>query len=462
MNQKTMVRDLTVGPVTPLLLRFAVPIMLSNILQTAYNMTDMAVIGRFAGSAGLSAVTIGGDVLHLFMFLGMGFAQAGQIIIYQYVGAGKREELNKVIGTLFTGIAAASFFLTLLTFLLNRPMLRLLNAPPEAYDGARDYILCTAAGMIFTLGYNMVSAILRGMGDSARPMLFVAVSTVINVGLDFLFIAGFSWGAFGAAFATVLSQGVSLLLALAYLYRHRVAFSFDFRLQSFRPDPGVLKIALKLGIPVAIQSSASSISSLFVASFVNSYGVVASAVTGVGSRLSGLALIVANSMNVSSSAMIGQSFGAGKTDRIRAAFWRVFAVDLLFVSVLSVLMLLFPEFVFGLFNDDPAVLKMARLYAPVAAVTFMGFSVRSPSLGLINGLGHSRMNFIMGVVEGFILRIGLTYLMGVVFGWGIEGFWYGSAIASYGYGLVVFPYFFSGRWKTRKLTVAEQVRRPEK
>ena len=462
MNRKTLVRDLTTGPVTPLLLRFAVPIMLSNLLQTAYNMTDMAVIGRYAGKEGLSSVSIGGDVLHLFMFLGMGFATAGQIIVSQTVGAGRREALKKVIGTLFSGIVAASLFLTALTFALHRPMLSLLNAPPEAADGARDYILCTAAGMIFTLGYNMVSAILRGMGDSKRPMIFVAVSTVINVGLDFLLIAGFSWGAFGAALATVISQGISLLLAVLYLYKRREAFSFDFRPASFRPDREVLKTAVRLGVPIAIQTSASSISALFVASFVNSYGVVASAVTGVGGRLSSLALIVANSMNVSSSAMIGQSFGAGKTDRIRAAFWRVFLVDFIFVSALSVLMLLFPETVFGLFNDDPAVLVAARLYAPVAAVTFMGFSVRSPSLGLINGLGHSRMNFIMGVVEGFILRIGLTWLMGVAFGWGIEGFWYGSAIASYGYGLVVFPYFLSGRWKTRKLSAAGEDRLPEK
>ena len=155
-------------------------------------------------------------------------------------------------------------------------------------------------------------------------------------------------------------------------------------------------------------------------------------------------------MNVSSSAMIGQCYGAGNTDRVGKAFWRVFFTDFTFVSILSILVLLFPEWVFGFFNSDPEVLSMARLYAPVAAISFMGFSVRSPSLGFINGLGQSRVNFIMGVVEGFILRIGLTYLLGVVFGFGIQGFWYGSAIASYGYGLVVFPYFLSGKWKNYK------------
>ena len=448
--KKTLIKDLTRGPVTWQLLQFAFPIMLSNLLQTAYNMTDMVIIGRFVGKAGLSSVTIGGDVLHLFMFLGMGFATAGQIIVSQVVGAGNRERLNRVIGTLFSSILILSAILTVLSFAFANVLLRVLHAPQDSAAGARAYILCCSAGIIFTLGYNMVSSILRGMGDSRHPMIFVAISTVINIFLDLLLIAVFHLGAFGAALATVLSQGISLLLSLIYLYKNKEAFSFDFQKESFRPDPVIVKSVFRLGIPIAIQSSAASISTLFVSSFINTYGVAASAVTGVGSRLNNIALIVANSMNVSSAAMIGQCFGAGNTERAGKAFWRVFFTDFTFVSILSILVLLFPEWVFGLFNSDPEVLSMARLYAPVAAISFMGFSVRSPSLGLINGLGQSRINFIMGVVEGFILRIGLTYLLGVVLGFGIQGFWYGSAIASYGYGLVVFPYFLSGKWKKYK------------
>lgn len=451
--KKTLIKDLTRGPVIKQLLEFAFPIMLSNLLQTAYNMTDMVIIGRFAGKAGLSSVTIGGDVLHLFMFLGMGFATAGQIIVSQVVGSGKRERLNSVIGTLFSSILILSAVLTVLALSFSGVLLKVLHAPQDSAAGARDYILCCSAGILFTLGYNMVSSILRGMGDSRHPMMFVAIGTVVNIFLDLLFIAVFKMNALGAALATVLSQGVSLLLSILYLYRNREAFSFDFQRKSFLPDPVIVKNVFRLGIPIAIQSSAASISTLFVSSFINTYGVAASAVTGVGSRLNNIALIVANSMNVSSAAMIGQCFGAGNTERVEKAFWRVFLVDFSFVTVLSILVLSFPSQVFGLFNTDPEVLSMARLYAPVAAISFMGFSVRSPSLGFINGLGQSRINFIMGVVEGFILRIGLTYLLGVALDLGIQGFWYGSAIASYGYGLVVFPYFLSKRWKNYKKAI---------
>ena len=445
--KKKLINDLTKGPVLPLLLKFAFPIMLSNLLQTAYNMTDMIIIGRFVGQAGLSSVTIGGDVLHFFMFLGMGFATAGQIIVSQVVGSGEIKRLNRVIGTLFSSILILSVILTILSFLLSGTFMKVLHAPEAAYKGARDYILLCTGGIIFTLGYNIISSILRGMGDSKHPMIFVAVSTVINIFLDLLFIALFRMEAFGAALATVISQGISLLLSVLYLYRNREAFSFDFKIANFIPEYSVVKNVFRLGIPIAIQSSAASISSLFVSSHINVYGVTASAVTGVGARLNNIALIVANSMNVSSSAMIGQCFGAGNTERIKKAFYRVFFVDLTFVTILSIIVLIFPQQVFGLFNAEPDVLSMASLYAPVVAISFMGFAVRSPSLGLINGLGQSRINFIMGVVEGFVLRIGLTYLFGVVLGFGIQGFWYGSAIASYGYGIVVFPYFFSGRWK---------------
>ena len=454
MAKKQLVKDLTVGNLTPVLLQFAVPVMLSNLLQTTYNMVDMIIVGQFVGSAGLSAVSIGGDVMHFFMFLGMGFATAGQIMIAQYIGAGKHKELNQVIGTWFSFIFLVGAVLSVLGVLLADPFLTLLHAPEASREGAYAYTVCCCAGMIFMFGYNTLSAALRGMGDSRHPMMFISLAAVLNMILDLLFIAVFRMGAMGAALATVIGQGTSFLLCLRYLYKNREQFGFDFKLSSFRIHKRPLKIILKLGIPIAIQSSAGSISTLFVQSFVNPYGVVTSAVTGVGGKLNSIALIVANAMNVSGAAVIGQNFGAGKIDRVKQVVYRVFAFDFVFVSALSICVLTFPQQIFGLFDSSAEVLSMAPEYAPVCAIAFMGFAFRSPSLALINGLGHSKINFLMGVVEGFILRIGLTYLLGVLLNLGVYGFWYGSTIASYGYGLVVFPYFFSGAWKKRKSVAA--------
>jgi len=449
-EQKKLIRDLTAGSTPKTLYTLAVPVMVSNLLQTVYNMADMMIVGRFEGSAGLSAVSIGGDVMHLYTFIGMGFATASQIIVSQYVGAGKKEELNTVIGTMFTFLIMAGLSLMTLSLLTVRPFLHLLHAPAESFAGANAYVFCCSFGLVFIFGYNAVSAILRGMGDSRHPMMFISFAALMNILLDLLFVGVLHVGPAGAAIATVLSQSCSLCLALGYLYRNRVQFCFDFAKSSFRIDAETLKKILKLGLPIALQTSAGSISALFVSSHINTYGVAASAITGAGNKLSSIALIVANALNTSGAAIIGQSFGAGKTERVKKVFFTVFISDLIFVSLLSLWIISMPEQVFGLFASDRSVLDMAHLYAPVAAITFMGFSVRSPSLALINGLGQSKINFIMGVTEGFILRIGLTYLTGVVLGYGLPGFWYGSAIASYGYGLVVFPYFLSGKWQHLK------------
>ena len=454
MSRKELIKDLTKGKIALVLLKLAYPVMLSNLLQTVYSMADMVIIGRFEGSAGLSAVSIGGDLIHLFTFIGMGFATAGQIMVSQYIGAGKRHELNEVIGTLFTFTFAAAAVLSVLCLLHLDTLLSLLHAPEASFAGARSYTACCAWGLLFTFGYSMVSAILRGMGDSKHPMYFIILASVLNIILDLLFVGKFSMGAFGAAFATIISQAVSVTLCLYYLYRHKDAFAFDFRPASFRISPKPMKTMLKLGIPIAIQTSAGSISGLFVSSFINQYGVIASAVTGVGNKMNSIALIVANALNTSGSSMIGQNFGAGNIDRVRSVVYHVFCFDLIFVSMISLVILNFPEQVFSLFNKDPGVLELSHVYAPVAAISFMGFAVRSPSLAFINGLGNAKMNFLMGMAEGFIMRIGLTYLLGVLLGFGLPGFWYGSVIASYGYGVVIIPYFFSNVWLKRKSVAA--------
>lgn len=453
MKEKRIIKDLTSGSITPILLKFAIPVMLSNLLQTAYNMVDMIIVGKYVGSVGLSAVSIGGELIHFFMFLGMGFATAGQIMISQYVGAGKRNLLNEVIGTLFSFIFLVGLSLSIIGIIFTDTFLNLLNVPSASYEGAKAYALCSLCGLIFTFGYNTVSAVLRGMGNSRHPMIFICIAAVINTILDYLFIGIFKLEALGAALATVIAQSISFILCMLYLYKHKEDFGFDFKLKSLRITKHVLKTVISLGVPIAIQSSAGSISTLFVSSFVNPYGVVTSAVTGVGGKLNSIALIVANAMNVSGAAVIGQNFGAGKIDRVKQIVFRVFTIDFIFVSILSICMLLFPEQIFSIFDSSKEVLAMAPVYAPVAAISFMGFAFRSPSLALINGLGHSKINFLMGIIEGFVLRIGLTLLLGVVLNLGIKGFWYGSVIASYGYAVVVFPYFFSGAWKKRKSVV---------
>lgn len=445
----SIIRDLTQGSVTQLLLVFAFPLLCSNLLQTFYNMVDMVVIGRFVGKTGLSAVSIGGDVLHFLTFLVMGFSNAGQVILSQYIGAGQHDRVKGTIGTMFTVTFGMAVVLSIFCSIFLDNFLQLMNTPAECLQYTRDYSFICVLGLIFIYGYNLVSAILRGMGDSKHPFIFIAVATVVNLILDLVFVAGFGMGPAGAALATVIGQAVSFLWAIFYLYRHKEAFGFDFKLQSFRPDPVVLPKLVKLGLPMILQSAAINFSMLFVNSYINAYGVVASAVTGIGNKLGSITAVVTNALSTAGSSMVGQNIGAEKYHRVPKIIGVSAIFDVAFALLLSFLTVFFPRTIFGFFNSDPEVLDMAMTYIPVAVLLYMGFAARSPFFALINGSGNARLNLIVGLLDGVICRVGLAMLMGLAMNMGIMGFWLGNAFAGYMPFLIGGVYFLTGRWKKR-------------
>ena len=252
-KKKELIRDLTVGSVPVTLLKFAMPLFLSGLLQTVYNMVDMIVVGRFVGTGGLSAVAIGGEVLQLITFFAMGFSNAGQIMISRYVGENRKDKVGMMIGTLFTFLTLAAITIMVIFLFTYRGIIHWLNTPEEIFEMTRQYSVTCVYGVLFIYGYNLVSAILRGMGDSKHPFMFIAIASVINIILDLLFVAVLHMGPFGAALATVIGQAVSFIFAIVLLYRNRAQFHFDFRPQSFRIYPEVFQPLLSLGIPMAIQ-----------------------------------------------------------------------------------------------------------------------------------------------------------------------------------------------------------------
>lgn len=454
MSQGSMVNDLTRGSVAKQLLVFAYPFALSNILQLGYNLADMIIIGQYVGSAGLSGVSIGSEIMTLCTFICMGFANAGQIMISQFVGAGQKDAVRRCIGTMFSFILTVSIVMTIAANLMIDTAMGLMNTPQEAYDYARSYTFTCVCGMFFIYGYNIVSAILRGMGDSKRPFVFIAVASVTNIVLDLLFVAVLKWDAMGAALATVLGQAVSFIGSLIYLYKRREAFGFDFKYKSFRIDITLLKSILRLGVPMALQSSAITISMMFVNSSINSYGVIASAVTGIGNKLRGVSSVVTQSISMAASSMIGQNMGAGKTDRVRSIVRTAFLVDIVFWALISTVFMLFPEAVFGLFSDDAEVLSWASQYMLVCAVCFLTFATMSPFTALINGTGFAALSFVIGILDGVVARVGLAYILGELCGFGIVGYWYGNALAGFVTSGLAAAYYLSGKWKKRKLLIS--------
>lgn len=456
MNEKSMVNDMTQGNLAKQLFTYTLPLVLASILQMLYNVVDMIVVGQFVGSAGLSGVSIGGEILNLVTFTCMGFANAGQIIISQYVGLNDRDSISKTIGTLFSVILILAVAFTVIGLVGTDFFLGLLNTPAEAWTETQSYVTICFSGLIFIFGYNAVSAMLRGMGDSKKPMYFVAMATVINVVFDLIFVAGMDMGAAGAAIATVMGQAFSFIVSLIYLYIRRKSFGFDFKLRSFAIRKQQLLPLVKLGFPMALQSSAISISMLVVNANVNAYGVIASSVTGVGGRLKSVVAIVTHSFCTSTATLVGQNFAAGKFGRARKAVHLALLSVVAYAAICSVILLLFPRQAFGLFSTDPDVIELGLSYVPCMLVAFGSFSLMAPYNGFITGIGHVSLNFIISILDGVVVRIGLSLLLGKVLNYGLMGFWYGNELAGYVTVILAAAYFYFGAWRKRSLLVGKR------
>ena len=455
-NRNSMINDLTEGNVLRQMLAFAFPLILANLLQTAYTLVDSVIVGRFVGAAGLSAVSGAGDVITMFTMMGMGFSMGGQVFISQLTGRKDYAKLNNAIGTLFTCMLILALLVMLPLLMMPDTILRWLNMPVESFTYGVRYLVVCGAGMVFIYGYNAVASILRGMGDSTRPLVFVAIASVVNCVLDLVFIVVFHWDTLGAALATVLGQGVSFIASLVYLYRRREAFGFDFRFRSFIPQKDTLLTTMKVGVPLALQYASIIASMLYVTALVNVYGVAASAVNGVAIKLENVCRVVANSMSAAATALIAQSVGAGKLDRCKAAVRTVLVVSTIYCSVCALIIGFFPKAVFSVFTSDAAVLEWASAYALVGAVVCMGHALRNPYMGLVSGVGNATLALVVGILDGVIGRIGLALLFGRVLNGGLMGFWWGSALAGFIPFFIDGVYYYSGRWKKFNLLSAEK------
>ena len=449
-QKSTMVTDLTNGSVTKLLLKFAFPLFVSNALQAIYNIVDMIVVGQYIGGEGMSAVSIGGDVLHLLTFVAMGFSSAGQVLISQDVGAKRMEAVQKTTGTMFTFLLGISVVISVGCYFIRSLMLDLLNTPVESYAFTMDYTVTCIFGLFFIYGYNIVSAVLRGMGDSRRPFVFIAIAAVVNIVLDLVFVAGLNMEVFGAALATVISQGLSFIIALAYLFINKESFGFDFKPDSFRIDRQAFKKLVALGVPMAIQSAAINFSKIVLTSWINLYGVVFSALSGLYNKINMMIGIVSQSFTTAGSTMVGQSLGAKKYNRVPEIMKVVLYCSVLISTVLAVALFFFSEPIFRMFTGDEEVLAMASIVVLPAILNMYGSATRSVSFSLMNGSGNAKLNFAVAIIDGMISRIGISALLGFAVGMGCRGFWYGDALAGYMPMVIGLVFFLSGRWKKDK------------
>ncbi|MBQ8536688.1 MAG: MATE family efflux transporter, partial [Clostridia bacterium] len=440
--------DFTQGNLTRQLITFAWPLFLSNLLQVVYNMVDMVVVGHHLGKTGLSAVSIGGDVTHFLTFIAMGFSSAGQVIISRYIGAKQTDKLGRFVGTMGGFLMVCALAMSLAALGLRRQILDWMSTPLLAYSGALDYSSISMAGLVFIYGYNIVSAILRGMGDSKHPFVFISLAAVMNLVLDLWFVMGLDMGPGGAALATVISQAVSFVACAVFLVRHRSQFQLKItRWQFIRWDKAMLVELVRLGTPMAIKSAAIQVSKLFVNSWINSFSLEVSAFAGVANKVASISNLVSNAINTAGSTMVGQNIAAGLFKRVNQLLVRLSALSLSIAAGISTLVCLFPMPFFSLFTSDKAVLAIVPQYVPIAVMLFFGSALRAIMNSLINGSGNYKINCATAILDGIVMRIGLALLFGLVLEMEAVGFWLGDALAGFTPFWIGLVFYFSGRWK---------------
>ena len=455
-TKKSLSKDFTQGSIPKQLLWFTLPFMASNALQVLYSTIDMIIVGAYVGTPGLSAVSQSSQILNFATMVCLGFSNAGQVLISQALGAGKRKEMNRIIGTLFSLIMILALVLSAIILGARTWILNTMNIPAESYAYSMDYLVICGAGLVFTAGYNLVSAVLRGMGDSKRPFLFIGIASFVNLVLDILFTGVFKWEVAGAAWATIIGQAVSFLFSLFYLYKNRAAFGFDFRKESFRISKQYTKLIASLGTPMAIQSGCINLSMLFVNSMINNVGVVASATFGVGVRIDDIVNKISQGIQFAAMPMISQNIAAKQQKRsVQVVHWAwIFSASLTVFFMTAYI--LFGKQLFMVFSDDVLVHEMSDTFIRAILWMFPALAVMRGSSAFIQGIGNAKLSMVLALLDGVVLRIGLSWLFGIALGWGFFGFVLGYGLAAYGCAIPGMIYFLSGVWKKRR-TLADEL-----
>lgn len=402
-------RALVNGPIIPTLLKFAAPFLLASILQALYGAVDLLVVGQFADSAGVSAVAIGGQVMQTITGIVLGISTGGTVVIGQFVGARRRKDAAVAVGNLTALFLVIAAVLTAVMLVFVKPITGIMQTPPEAFDYTIQYITVCSLGVPFIVGYNGVSGVFRGFGDSKSPLYFIALACVINIGLDLLLIAVFHMGAAGAAIATVTAQGISFLAGILYMMKKGLPVPFRMGYIGF--NGGQAFRILKIGSPIAVQDALVNVSFLIITAIINTMGLVASAAVGIDEKIIVFAMLVPTSFASAVAVMTAQNVGARRMDRAKKSLWVGVGMSFLFGLAIWAFCQFYPEILTAVFSKDPEVIYTAGLYLRNYTIDCMLVAFIFCANSFFSGCGYSLFSLIHSLLATFGVRVPVSYFL---------------------------------------------------
>lgn len=443
----TLRKDFTEGNITKSLILFAIPFLAANLLQALYGVADVWFVSRYCGAEAVSGVNIGSQITHLLTMAVSGLTVGGTILVAQFFSARQEKDVSETIGTMLSLLFLLAIVLSVLALLFADPILNLLNTPAEAMGEARSYMNICMLGMVFVFGYNAISAVQRGMGDSKRPLVFVAIACAVNIVVDWLFVGIFKMGAAGAAWATILAQAISFLFAAFYLARND--FVFDFKLKSFKIHMDKVRLLVKLGVPSSLQSIVVNLSFLIMNAIVNSFGVNASAAVGLCGKFNSFAILPAVAMQQSVSAVAAQNITAKLYGRANRTLGIGLVISLVFGVGAFVLSQFFPEQILHIFTTEEAVVAYGVLYLTAFSFDYLCVPFQFCLAGLLNGSGNTQVSMIGSMLSSIIVRMPLAIVLSRT-ALELSGVGYAAPCATAVGTMVLLWYYLSGRWKNNR------------
>jgi len=461
---KSGMRDLTTGSVGKNILRFAMPMLLGNLFQQLYTFVDQIIVGRFLGKEALAAVGASFPVIFTLIALIIGIATGGTIVISQFFGAKDFNKVKRTIDTIFIVMAVCAVIMTVVGISFSEEIFRLIKLPEELMPMANSYLTIYVSGLVIFFGYNSVAAILRGLGDSITPLYFLILATIINIGLDLLFIVKLGWGIEGAAFATLIAQGTAFIVAIFYLNRNHELIKFNIR--EFAFDWEIFKQSLRIGLPTGLQHTFVALGMMALMGIVNGFGTdVVAGYTAAG-RLDSLAVIPSMVFSMALSTFVGQNIGAGKIDRVKKGLTRTMLMSSAVAIVVTILIIIFKYPLMSLFTTDQGVIDVGADYLTIVTSFYLLFTGMFTYSGVMRGAGDTIIPMFITLFSLWIVRIPAALFLSQetieIFGLSIKGagmgesgIWW-SIPSGWGIGLILtYIYYKTGRWKTKTVVKAK-------
>ena len=441
-----MEQNLTQGNVMRMLIRFAFPLLCANLLQSFYNVVDMLVVGRYLSSAGLAGVSSATSVCYVITAVCSGVTVGGSVLVARYTGSGEESARRAVVGNLFSLCLLVGLLMTVIPLLLYRPVFQLMRVPADALPHAQRYMAVVALGTPFVLGYNAISAVLRGLGDSRTPLWCIAAATVVNVVLDLLLVGPAGMGAAGAALATVVSQILSLVIGLLFLVRRK--FFKDFSPQDFKLKPAYAGAILRIGLPTAVQLSVVNLSYLLATGMFNVFGTVSAAAAGIGLKISTFSAMPCWAVGTAVTTMAGQCMGAN--DSVRAGKTAVAGLKLAVLSYLPIILAvwLWAEPIVAFFDPSPFVIEAGAYYMRMCcSLNAIAYAAMYVFDSFATGVGHATLAMVNALLHSVVIRLALSWLLAFVLGFGFPGLCASEMMAPILPALIGTYFYLRKKWK---------------